>query len=78
MKAITIILSILKIIFGPIISRISWFKRKSQTREAYEEADRAEEAQAQAEEQVADLESEREHQENMSMPDKDFWEGGKW
>jgi len=75
---IAIILKILGAIFGPVIARIPWFKKKSQVRTAYEEADQAREGQAQSEEQVADLESEREHEENMEKPDDEFWQGGKF
>jgi len=78
MTVAMIILNILKIIFGPLISRIPLFKKKSPTRVAYEKADQAEQAQAQAEEQVADLEAEKEHKENMEKSDDEFWHGGKF
>lgn len=73
---ISIILRILGAIFGLLIRKIPFFKKRSPTAKAYEKADEAEANQARAEEELADMKREKEHEENMKKSDDDFWQGG--
>lgn len=72
------VIDIILKILGLIIGKIPYFKKKSAVKTAYEEADKIKQAQAEAQEQVASMERDKEHEENMSKSDDDFWEGGKW
>jgi len=77
MDPFSIILKIIGMIFGPIIGKIPWFKKKSQVKEAHEKADKAEAKQAEAEEELANMKREEAIEDDMEKPDDEFWQGGK-
>lgn len=75
---VSIILKILGMIFGPLISRIPWFKKESEVAKGYKKADEAEAKQAESEEELANMKREKELEDDMKKDDKDFWKGGKF
>ncbi len=76
--AITIVLKILGALFGPVISRIRWFKKESPVAKGYKKADEAEAKQAESEEQLANMKREKELEDDMKKPDDEYWQGGKF
>lgn len=64
---ISLILSALGIVKG-------LFKR-DRHKEAYEEADTAKARQGELEEEIAELDARRKHEENLKKSDEDFWSG---
>ena len=64
---ISIILSAFGIIKG--------FFKRDRHKEAYEEADTAKARQGELEEEIAERDARRQHEENLEKSDDDFWEG---